>query len=254
MVIFNTDLDNTIIYSYKHNIGSNKKCVEVYQGREISFVTEKTAELVKRLSKDERILFVPTTTRTLEQYSRIDLGIGTPRYALVCNGGVLLVNGVEDEDWYNRSLQLVQDCQSELALAESILENDENRSFELRNIRNLFVFTKSSEPLISVERLRSRLDPEKMSVFNNGVKVYALPKVLSKGKAILRLKDKLGADKVIAAGDSEFDITMLNGADVAIAPEELFLSGSLDPKTIVIKNDALFSDELLIRVVTKVIL
>ena len=39
MRIFFTDLDNTLIYSYKRDIGDAKRCVEVYQGREISFMT-----------------------------------------------------------------------------------------------------------------------------------------------------------------------------------------------------------------------
>ena len=34
---------NTIIYSYKRNIGENKLNVELYNGREISFISEKNA-------------------------------------------------------------------------------------------------------------------------------------------------------------------------------------------------------------------
>ena len=98
MIAFHTDLDNTLIYSYKHDIGPQKRNVELYQGREISCITEETYHLLQ-LVKNE-MLIVPTTTRTLEQYQRIDLGIGPFPYALVCNGGVLLVNGVPDEAWY----------------------------------------------------------------------------------------------------------------------------------------------------------
>ena len=97
MIIFNTDLDKTLIYSYKHDIGNDKLCAEIYQGRQVSFVTRRTAELLKRVN--ETVLLVPTTTRTLEQYVRIDLGIGTPHYALVCNGGILLTDGEEDSGW-----------------------------------------------------------------------------------------------------------------------------------------------------------
>ena len=90
-----------MIFSYRHEIGKDKRCVEIYQGREISFVTEKTYGLLKKLK--EKALFVPVTTRTVEQYRRIDLGVGTLPYALVCNGGVLLANGQEDESWYLES-------------------------------------------------------------------------------------------------------------------------------------------------------
>ena len=89
MKIFMSDLDNTLIYSYKHEIGEEKTCVEIYQDREVSYMTNRSCELLKAVT--EEILFVPTTTRTIEQYERIHLDVGIPKYALVCNGGVLLV-------------------------------------------------------------------------------------------------------------------------------------------------------------------
>ncbi len=64
MVVFHSDLDNTLIYSYKHDIGSDKKCVEVYQNREVSFMTKKSFDLLKAVK--EKVVFVPTTTRTQE--------------------------------------------------------------------------------------------------------------------------------------------------------------------------------------------
>ncbi|MBQ3968924.1 MAG: HAD hydrolase family protein [Clostridia bacterium] len=246
MVIFHTDLDNTIIYSYKHDIGENKICSEIYQGREISFITKKTAELLKKVN--EKVLLVPTTTRTLEQYNRIDLGFGVPKYALVCNGGVLLKNGIEDENWYKTSFEMVSDCQNQLDLAEKILEKDENRDFEIRNIRKLFVFTKSSEPILSVENLKKNLDADMVDVFNNGVKVYVVPKKLSKGVAVERFRNMLSPEIVAAAGDSEFDISMLNAADTAIAPKELYEMGVLGDKAVCFEDDGVFSDFVLEKV------
>ncbi len=72
--IFFTDLDNTIIFSYKHNIGIDKVNIEMYQGREISYMTQKTYRLLKQVAK--KMLLVPVTTRSVEQYNRIDLGLG----------------------------------------------------------------------------------------------------------------------------------------------------------------------------------
>ena len=94
MIVFYSDLDNTLIYSYRREIGGKKRCVEVYQGREISFMSEYSYHLLQEISK--KALFIPVTTRTMEQYQRIDLGIGIPEYALVCNGGILLVRGIPE--------------------------------------------------------------------------------------------------------------------------------------------------------------
>lgn len=246
MIIFNTDLDNTMIYSYKHDIGEDKICAEIYQGRQVSFVTRRTAELLKQVN--EAVTLVPTTTRTLEQYVRIDLGFGTPHYALVCNGGVLLVNGVEDERWYKESFERVEDCQRELAKAEASLEKDENRSFEIRNISRLFLFTKSEKPQLSVERLQNTLDIDKMDVFYNGVKVYAVPKGLTKGIAVNRLREMLGADLVISAGDSEFDVPLLNAADAAIAPAGFPEPEKLTGSPIFMEGSGVFSEFVLEKV------
>ena len=51
------DMDNTIIYSYKRNIGENKLNVELYNGREISFISEKTHDLLKKVS--EKMTIIP---------------------------------------------------------------------------------------------------------------------------------------------------------------------------------------------------
>ena len=142
---------------------------------------------------------VPTTTRTIQQYNRIDLKVGTLSYALVCNGGVLLVDGKEDEVWYEQSLRRICRSKKELIQAMEFLEKDKRRTFELRFIRELFVFTKCEEPMVVAEELKELLDMEVVDVFLNGAKIYVLPKNLSKGDAVCRFREYVGADYVIAA-------------------------------------------------------
>lgn len=216
MVVLHTDLDNTIIYSYKHDIGPDRRNVELYQGREISFITEKTYKLLRRVR--EEMLVVPTSTRSIEQYQRIDLGVGAFPYALVCNGGILLADGKRDEAWYQASLGLIGQSEAELAKALTLLEKDTRRKFELRFIERLFVFTKCAHPQQVAEDLREALNTELVDVFHNGEKVYVVPRDLNKGKAVQRFRKYIHADFVIAAGDSEFDIPMLGEADVGLAP------------------------------------
>jgi len=238
MIIFNSDLDNTLIYSYKHNIGYNKICVELYQNREVSFMTKVSYDLLKTISK--KFLFVPTTTRTVEQYNRIDLGIEI-EYALVCNGGVLLENGVENNEWYNKSLSIVSNCENELKKAEKILRTDNAINFEIRNIKDLFIFTKSSEPIESAKRLKKFIDLSIVDIFVNGYKVYAVPKKLNKGNAILRLKKRVKGKYTIASGDSEFDVPMINAADYGIIPDYK-MKTKINNKHIFVGNSEFFSD------------
>ena len=243
MKILCTDLDNTIIYSYKHDIGNEKMNVELYKEREISFISNHTFELLKKVK--EEFLVIPTSTRTKEQYDRIDLKIGTFKYALVCNGSVLLVDGKKDKDWYEESLRLAKPSNLEVKKALEYLENDKRRIFELRYIEDLFVFTKCYKSETVVNELREYLDKNLVNVFNNKEKVYVLPTSLSKGKAIERLRKYLKAEFIIAAGDSEFDISMVEAADVGLVPYGFKSEFNIKSDIYEMGKEGLFSEQLL---------
>lgn len=219
MILFHSDLDNTLIYSHRHDIGPDKICVEIYQNREVSFITKEAMEILRRIQPS--LVFVPTTTRTIEQYSRIRFDMSTPKYALVCNGGILLIDGRMDDRWYAQSMNLISQAREELETSIELLKKDENRYFEIKYIEKLFVFTKSGEPKKTMNRLRSRLDNNQVDVLCNKEKVYVIPKELSKGKGIIRLKEMLHPEKVITAGDSLFDISMLRASDLGLCPQGL---------------------------------
>ena len=224
------DMDNTIIYSYKRNIGENKLNVELYNGREISFISEKTHDLLKKVS--EKMTIIPTSTRTEEQYKRIDLDIGIVPYALVCNGGVLLVNGKRDREWYLESLQMIQNSRPEMEKAQQILAGDSRRKFELRFLDELFIFTKCEKPEEVVEDLQAKLTTKLVDVFHNGEKVYVVPAY------------------IIAAGDSEFDVSMVEESDLGLVPagfKKIYGNGSDRFKETVMEMEAgrLFSETLL---------
>ena len=243
MKILCTDLDNTIIYSYKHDIGNEKMNVEIYKEREISFISNHTYELLKKVK--EEFLIIPTSTRTKEQYNRIDLKIGIFKYALVCNGSVLLVDGKKDKDWYEESLRLAKPSNLEVKKALEYLENDKRRTFELRYIEDLFVFTKCDEAETVVNELREYLDKNLVNVFNNKEKVYVLPTSLSKGKAIERLRKYLKVEFIIAAGDSEFDISMVEAADVGLVPYGFKSEFNIKSDICEMGKEGLFSEQLL---------
>lgn len=247
MLMFHADLDNTLIYSYKHDIGPDTVGVERYRGRVISYMTKNAYEMLAHIRK--QALFVPVTTRTVEQYERIDLG-GSPRFALVCNGGILLEYGQENEKWYADSLQLIGDAEEELRLGEECLHRDCNRNFEVRNVRGLFLFTKSGCPSATVEMLRQKLDSDRVNVFQNGEKVYVVPVRMNKGEACRRFRKRFGSESVyaVAAGDSEFDIPMLETAELFMAPEKLCGLYGLKDGSIWRENDGVFSDFILSRV------
>lgn len=223
-----TDLDNTMIYSYRRDIGPDKIEVEPYQGRIVSYMTGFAYNALEQLRS--RILFVPVTTRSAAQYRRIRFGQDwTPEYALVSNGATLLVHGQIHEGWKEESLKLMEGCREQLRRAEEVLLRDLSRTLDVRMVDDLFVFTKSSSPQSSMERLREALDTEKVDIASNGVKVYVIPKTLNKGTAVRRFLDFMGkgrCEKIFCAGDSEFDVSFLEKGHVIFCPEALLPSFS----------------------------
>lgn len=273
MRVVHLDLDNTLIYSYRHIMPDGAGCqaschkgqeapglpakeecrlvrpyiewidAEMYQGRKISFMTRRTQVLLGRLRK--KCLIVPTTTRTIEQYNRIDTGTGAYEYVLVCNGGILLVNGVSDGAWYALSRELAAECDDELRRALKLLEEEPLRKFELRFIEKLFVFTKCNDPAAVIFRLKAELDTKRVDVFGNGEKVYVIPKKLSKGMAVQRFRAYTGADEVIAAGDSKFDVSMVEEADTGIVPAGFCRRYQAEGNLREMKGEHVFSEEML---------
>lgn len=239
-----TDLDNTLIYSYKQNIGKDKVLVETKDGKELSFMTKTAYQYLLQLCK--KLAVIPVTTRSLHQYNRISFHkTWSAEQALVANGGILLLNNKIDEKWYQESLKLIQPAEKQLNLGIHLLQIDDAVSFDIRKVDELFVFTKSNFPEKTLSRLRSHLDLQVVSVYQNGVKIYIMPKCLNKGNAILRFKKLYNFDKYYAAGDSEFDIPMLDQADYALFPEGLPEYAVSNNNRYIVPKNCLFSDEIL---------
>lgn len=241
MKIFLSDLDNTLIYSYKHNIGKDIVLVETKDGKELSFMTVKSHLLLEKI-KDE-MEFIPLTTRSLEQYRRIFFSDKWKvDCALVANGGILLQNNKIDEPWYDESLKLIYNAQKELELGMEILKNDGNVFFEVRKVDGLFVFTKSNDVASTIDNLESQLDLSMVSVFNNGNKIYIFPEKLNKGTAVQRIRKLKSPEVIFAAGDSDFDLPMLNEADIPIFPQELSQFFDNHKNGLMVESDNIFSD------------
>ncbi|MBP1565412.1 MAG: HAD hydrolase family protein [Oscillospiraceae bacterium] len=219
MILFASDLDNTLIHSYKR-ADEGDICVEVKDGKKLSYMTPYAYDKLRSINKNQKYVFMPVTTRSLEQYNRIDFFDGKPaQLALAANGGILLENGVINKEWLRESVALIKDSVDDFYKGIEYLKKDEDVYFEIRIVDELFLFTKSHKPLETKEKLRQYISSEKSTVYNIGDKVYIFPDILSKGTAIQRIREKFDFEKIICAGDSEFDVPMLNIADFAYCPE-----------------------------------
>jgi hydroxymethylpyrimidine pyrophosphatase-like HAD family hydrolase len=240
-----TDLDQTLIYSDQENLGPDRVQVEMKDSRGLSFMSFRSVCLLKQLIK--HLCIIPLTTRSREQYERIIFPNGwTPSYALVANGAILFRDGRLDEDWYKETISQIMPSEEELWRGEELLKRDPDLTFEIRKVDGVFLFTKSANPEATKSRLREQLDAELIHIQSQKNKVYILPKIMHKGAALERLRTAIPCRKIYCAGDSEFDLPMLEVADFSFAPEDLlrdtsFIHGSTMP----MPRGILFSDAFL---------
>jgi hydroxymethylpyrimidine pyrophosphatase-like HAD family hydrolase len=133
----------------------------------------------------------------------------------------------------------------EIEKSLSLLEKDERRKFALRFPEKLFVFTKCSDPESVTDELKQELDCTKVNVFHNGEKVYVVPVNLNKGMALKRLREILEIEFIIAAGDSVFDISMVEEAEHGMVPHHFKRDFGADTAAEEMPGEKVFSEELL---------
>ena len=235
---FFCDLDHTLIYSRRVALGGEKVVVERLNGKEQSFMTRMTYEFLK---KQNHLDFIPVTTRSETQFNRLTVFQNDElyKYALICNGGVLLVDGKEDKTWYKETLTLISQEVSELNKVRSIVQ-ELLPSTEIHDVRELFFYIKHDSPCQFAIQLTQLALSASVCILHDCHKVYCLPSTLNKGMAIQRFENRYGCTKTIAAGDSEFDSPMLSRVDIAIVPVNV--EWQINSQNVIVIADTIFSD------------
>ncbi|MCI8306758.1 MAG: HAD hydrolase family protein [Lachnospiraceae bacterium] len=209
------DLDGTIIQSHRI-CPENGVLVELYNDKPLSYMDYRAYERLQDIPKN---LFIPVTSRTMEQYRRIFLyrDGGFPKYALLDNGGILLVNGEEDVQWNKEIKQYIS---SDLHRYEEIL-NHITEYGECKVQDDLVIFVKpysDRDDALLGDYMRKW---KGMQMFRHGSKVYICPDRLTKGYAVGKFIRNYSVKNAIAAGDSAVDITMIEAVSHGFYPPEL---------------------------------
>lgn len=217
-ILFASDLDNTLIHSLRHQLPGDC-CIEWIGDAEQTYMTPRAVALLRQLTG--KVQLIPVTTRSIAQYLRIQWPAGTtPEYAVACNGAILLRGGEIDEAWYNQSKEMVAPY---LPLLEQLYQalHDQIRFKSCRIIDGMYLYVHCHTAGEAQSCADTYSGKTALHVLCVGRKVYFLPPEFSKGAALRRLAERFGAEQTIAAGDSVVDISMLEAADCAIAPEGL---------------------------------
>ncbi|MGR8010741.1 HAD family hydrolase [Streptomyces hypolithicus] len=258
-VLVASDLDRTLIYS-SAALGLTMPdaeaprllCVEVYDSKPLSYVTETAAALMGQLAADA--CFVPTTTRTREQYHRIRLPVPTPRYAICANGGHLLVEGVSDPGWQAQVARTLADECASLAEIRAHLVSAADRAWLLKErvAEDLFAYLVVERALLPdewVKELGEWAEARGWTVSLQGRKIYAVPKPLTKSAAMYEVARRAGTTLTLAAGDSLLDADLLLAADRGWRPGhgELADSGWSAPQVTVLPEVGVAAGEEILR-------
>lgn len=262
-MLFASDLDQTLIYSVRafrllpdHNPPA-LSAVETYDGRDISYMTDQAIKHLLQFAS--RASFVPVTTRTIEQYQRISLfrDVIPSVYAVVSNGGNVLVNGMIDQGWNQRvKSNISKMCMCAQDILSQFAEiSHSSWAGSLKLADDCFHYCIVERENIPTEELTSFSLWAKSQNWNislQGRKLYLVPAVVNKWDAVLYVRNLLEEKMIISAGDSLLDLCMLERADYAIAPKhgevwESYSKGMLPSLSVQFTNQAgiLAAEEIL---------
>ena len=220
-LLYASDLDRTLIFSKKF-IGeypTNKKYTPIeYKGdKVISYICDEVKDKLVEISNNKNITFTPVTTRSYEEYNRVNLGF-IPEYAIVANGGMILHNGVVMKEWQDyimsrfnnkEAMNIIIDIEDELTSVDC----------DVKIIDSCYLFFKVvSAELFDIEVMYLRHKYSNWDFVRQGIKCYAIPKHFSKQIAVRWLWHKLNKPYIVASGDGELDLPMLTLADKAVIP------------------------------------
>lgn len=254
-----SDLDRTLIYStgalqltMPDAEAPRLLCVEVYGNKPLSYVTETAASLLEELGRTT--VFVPTTTRTREQYHRISLPGPPPAYAVVANGGHILVDGVSDPEWHAGVRDRIAGECAPLAEVRAHLAAVSDPAWLLKDrvAEDLFGYLVVERSLLPdgwVKELVDWAGPRGWTVSLQGRKIYAVPRPLTKSAAVREVARRVGADLTLSAGDSLLDADLLLSTDLAWRPGhgELADTGWNTGGVVALKEQGVVAGEEILR-------
>lgn len=241
-VMVASDLDRTLIYSANSMalVGSDHLAprmvvAEVYDAAPLSFMTRAAEELLEEIV--ERSVFVPVTTRTRAQFSRVRLPGSGRGYAVTTNGAVLLHDGEPDGDW---SRHIQRSLGSDSAPLDDVLGHLRGGAavpavLRVRTAEEYFVYSivdRQALPDAYLDELGAWCEARGWTTSLQGRKLYCVPAPITKEAAVDEVRRRSGSGLLVAAGDSRLDAGILELADIAIRPSH----GELDSDSFTLPN------------------
>lgn len=241
-MIYATDLDRTVIFSSKFFSPSEKNvtCVEYKGNKEISYMYNEALDLLHKLMEKKDLFLIPVTTRSLEQYQRV-----TPfqkcKYAIVANGGIMLYNGEVFKPWQEHIKEILCKYQEyDNDVVEKLQKYQDYFDSDIRKVDDIFYFVKLQDNDDRNKELLKYLDIAiDKSLWNftlQGLKLYIIPKEITKENALLFLKKYLNETYVITSGDGKLDLGFIKVGNKKYIPEKSEILDYITPNSLIFES------------------
>ena len=259
-----SDLDRTLIYSANSmaltgsdHLAPRMVVAEVYDAAPLSFMTRAAEELLEGIV--ERSVFVPVTTRTQAQFSRVRLpGFGRG-YAVTTNGAVLLHDGEPDADWSRHIRRSLGECAPLAEVLGHLTGSAADPAvLRVRTAEDYFVYSivdRQALPDAYLDELNAWCAARGWTTSLQGRKLYCVPASITKEAAVQEVRRRSGSGLLVAAGDSRLDAGILELADIAIRPShgELDSDSFTRPNLTVTSASGVMAGEEILRFVGDVL-
>lgn len=235
-MIYATDLDRTIIFSSKF-IDDCKKpyvCVERDGDRAISYMCKDALQLFNRLKRNKKIKIVPITTRSVAQFNRVEV-VQDCEYAITSNGGIIFHKGIVFKPWQEIIEEILTKYKSQYSgILQFLQEYLEYFDKNPRVVDDIFFFMKLKDDEIKISEFLDILE-EHFKATNwvytlQGLKLYIIPKEISKENALRFLMSYLQDNDVIVSGDGKLDYNFLKVGNKRIIPKDSEVLGYIQDK------------------------
>lgn len=246
-MIYFSDLDRTLICSNKL-IKNNEDaiCIEYINNEPISYISEEIINKLQNLNSST--IFIPTTTRSIEQFNRINFtkfGLKF-KYSITSNGACILKDGEILESWKKQIDDLKRNVTSlndMVQIYNNKYKNDINPYItKFRIVEDNFFYIVLNKDIVEISFLEDYIEFLRScgwTYFKNCSKVYFLPNGMTKENAIqFLLKNELKESIFNALGDSSMDTGMLSISNKAYIPKHGDISSTFKHNNLYISKDS----------------
>lgn len=238
-MLFVTDLDRTLIYSHLFlDAADCQYCLIEKKGEKpIAYMSKKAIGLLERLHQVANI--VPITLRNEEEFHRIDLFKDEiiPELFVTNNGGTIYYQGQEDlvytalihKQMDALTISHEQIKERFLACYKGVVEKIVNCG----KLVWLFMGERKKIDHKGVASFAKAFEKEGWRIDVSGRKIYVYPYFVTKWQAVCYIKEKYYNEQCFAAGDSIFDLEMVEKADRGMIPRDCYIGDVVKEHVIV---------------------